>query len=82
MPKPPRFLGEMERKLTKKAVGAGMDIPQPEFTVGEGEASMSLVALRTFKSRVIESEGINQGLREDFVLGEMQENIELRARLD
>jgi len=43
---------------------------------------MSLVALRTFKSRVIELEGINQGLREDLVLGEMQENIELKARLD
>jgi len=49
---------------------------------------MSPVALRTLKLRVIELEGINQGLREDLARSDearailMQENIELKARFD
>jgi hypothetical protein len=79
----------MARKLTKNAgVGAGMSIHQPGLTAGEGEASMSPVALRTLKLRVIELEGINQALREDLAQSEearrivMQENTELKARFD
>jgi hypothetical protein len=89
LPEPPRFLAEMARKLTKNAVvGAGMNIHQPGLTAGDAEASMSPVALRTLKLRVIELEGINQGLREDLAQSEearamlMQENIELKARFD
>lgn len=65
LPEPPRFLAEMARKLTKNAtVGAGTTIHQsgPEL---DGEASMSPVALRTLKLRVIELEGIIQSLREE-----------------
>lgn len=69
LPEPPRFLAEMARKLTKNAgVGAGTNIHQPVHSMTgelEGEASMSPVALRTLKLRVIELEGINQGLREE-----------------
>ena len=88
LPEPPRFLAEMARKLTKNAgVGAGMNIHQTGMPV-DGEASMSPVALRTLKLRVIELEGINQGLREDLARSEearsilLQENIELKARFD
>ena len=65
-----------------------MSIHQPGLTAGEGEASMSPVALRTLKLRVIELEGINQGLREDLERSEearrivTQENIELKAHFD
>jgi len=79
----------MARKLTKNAgVGAGMSIHQPGLTAGEGEASMSPVALRTLKLRVIELEGINQALRGDLERSEearrivTQENIELKAHFD
>jgi len=89
LPEPPRFLAEMARKLTKNAgVGAGTNIHQQGLTAGDGEASMSPVALRTLKLRVIELEGINQGLREDLARSDearailMQENIELKARFD
>ena len=89
LPEPPRFLAEMARKLTKNAgVGAGMSIHQPGLTAGEGEASMSPVALRTLKLRVIELEGINQALREDLERNEearrivMQENTQLKAQFD
>jgi hypothetical protein len=89
LPEPPRFLAEMARKLTKSAgVGAGMSIHQPGLTAGEGEASMSPVALRTLKLKVIELEGINQALREDLAQSEearrivMQGNTELKARFD
>ena len=68
LPEPPRYLAEMARKLTKNSgVGAGMNIHQSMSVVGDadGELSMSPVALRTLKLRVIELEGINQGLREE-----------------
>src|ERR1700737_2114550 len=67
LPEPPRFLAEMARKLTKNAgAGAGTNIHQPMADAGEidGEMSMSPVAMRTLKLRVIELEGINQNLRE------------------
>lgn len=65
---PPKYLAEMARKLTKNAgIGAGTNIhqpvPMPEDT--NEEISMSPVALRTLKLRVIELEGLNQSLRED-----------------
>jgi hypothetical protein len=69
LPEPPRYLAEMARKLTKNAgAAAGMNIHQTAPVVGDtldGEISMSPVALRTLKLRVIELEGINQGLREE-----------------
>lgn len=68
LPEPPRFLAEMARKLTKHAgVGAGTNIHQNFPVVGEvdPELSMSPVALRTLKLRVIELEGINQSLRDE-----------------
>ena len=89
LPEPPRFLAEMARKLTKNAgMGAGMNIHEPGLPVRDGEASMSPVAMRTLKLRVIELEGINQGLREELARSEegrailMHENLELKARLD
>jgi hypothetical protein len=71
LPEPPRFLAEMARKLTKSAgMGAGTSIHQPVQVVGQvdGELSMSPVALRTLKLRVIELEGMNQTLREELGL--------------
>jgi hypothetical protein len=68
LPEPPRFLAEMARKLTKNAgVGAGTNIHQPGPVAGDidGEMSMSPVAMRTLKLRVIELEGMNQTLREE-----------------
>jgi len=69
LPEPPRYLAEMARKLTKIAgVGAGTNIHQLLPGIGgdlDTEGSMSPVALRTLKLRVIELEGINQALRED-----------------
>jgi hypothetical protein len=68
LPEPPRFLAEMARKLTKNAgVGAGTNIHQSTPVGGQpdGEMSMSPVALRILKLRVIELEGICQGLREE-----------------
>ena len=70
LPEPPRYLAEMARKLTKNAgMGAGTNIHQPVPVAGDmdghGEMSMSPVALRTLKLRVIELEGLNQGLREE-----------------
>ena len=65
---PPKYLAEMARKLTKNAgIGAGTNIhqpvPMPDDT--NEEMSMSPVALRTLKLRVIELEGLNQSLREE-----------------
>ena len=68
LPEPPRILAEMARKLTKNSgVGAGTNIHQSVPVIGEveGDVSMSPVALRTLKLRVIELEGINQGLRDE-----------------
>ena len=69
LPEPPRYLAEMARKLTKNSgVGAGMNIHQSGAVIREVdgvENSMSPVALRTLKLRVIELEGINQELREE-----------------
>jgi hypothetical protein len=68
LPEPPRYLAEMARKITKNAgLGAGTSIHQPVHVMQEldVELSMSPVALRTLKLRVIELEGVNQGLRED-----------------
>jgi len=68
LPEPPRFLAEMARKLTKNAgASAGTNIHQTVAVAGDldSEASMSPVALRTLKLRVIELEGLNQGLREE-----------------
>jgi len=68
LPEPPKYLAEMARKLTKNAgMGAGTNIHQPVPVAGDmdGEMSMSPVALRTLKLRVIELEGLNQGLREE-----------------
>lgn len=93
LPEPPRYLAEMARKLTKNAgVGAGTNIHQPVPIVGDvnvnGEMSMSPIALRTLKLRVIELEGMNQGLREQLVRSEemrnmlLEENAEWKARFD
>lgn len=89
LPEPPRFLAEMARKLTKNAgLGAGMNIHQPGLTIGDTEASMSPVALRTLKLRVIELESLNQGLREELTRSEearailIHENVELKTRFD
>jgi hypothetical protein len=68
LPEPPRILAEMARKLTKNSgVGAGTNIHQSVSVMGQvdGDVSMSPVALRTLKLRVIELEGINQGLRDE-----------------
>ena len=68
LPEPPRYLAEMARKLTKNAgMGAGTNIHQPVSMAGDvdGEMSMSPVALRTLKLRIIELEGLNQGLRDE-----------------
>jgi hypothetical protein len=65
---PPKYLAEMARKLTKNAgIGAGTNIHQPVPMPEDAneEMSMSPVALRTLKLRVIELEGLNQSLREE-----------------
>jgi hypothetical protein len=96
LPEPPRFLAEMARKLTKNAgAGAGTNIHQivPGGSVGggglgESEDSMSPVALRTLKLRIIELEGMNQALREELERSEeerarlVQENHEFKARFE
>jgi len=95
LPEPPRFLAEMARKLTKNAgAGAGMSLHQANMASmavdagvaedGVGE-SMSPVALRTLKLRIIELEGMNQALREELARSEeerarlIQENHEFKA---
>ena len=66
LPEPPRYLAEMARKLTKNSgVGAGTNIHQSVMRDLDGDASMSPVALRTLKLRIIELEGLNQELREE-----------------
>jgi hypothetical protein len=90
LPEPPRFLAEMARKLAKNAgAGAGANIHQTAL-IGDadGEISMSPVAMRTLKLRVIGLEGIIQELREELQQSEaarallMAENAELRTRFD
>jgi hypothetical protein len=62
LPQPPRFLAQMARKVAKNVPDvATMETAQHSPL----EESMSPVAIRTLKLRIIELEGINQGLREE-----------------
>ena len=90
LPEPPRFLAEMARKLAKNAgAGAGANIHQTAL-VGDadGEISMSPVAMRTLKLKIIELEGVIHELRDELQQSDaarallMQENAELRTRFD
>jgi len=63
LPEPPRFLAEMARKLPKGTPGTASIHPlAPEV---DPELSMSPTAMRALKLRVIELEGLIQGLREE-----------------
>jgi hypothetical protein len=66
LPEPPRFLAEMARRLPKSAgVAAALHSSGAPGADLDTELSMSPTAMRALKLRVIELEGLNQGLREE-----------------